>query len=109
MTWVPETGPCGNKHEVYPITASCRTNTVILKNFSRTKNRISQKFFPRKNTMNNPIPKSSFFATPSSLEDLDLMIRQLPSDQRSIAYQYTMFAFNLAYSMVEKEKEAAAA
>lgn len=55
--------------------------------------------------MKNPIPKSSLFATPSSLEELDLMIRQLPSDQRSIAYQYTMYAFNLAHGMVEKEKE----
>ena len=55
--------------------------------------------------MNNPIPKSSLFATPSSLEELDMFIRQLPDSERSIAYRYTMYAFNLAHSMVEKEKE----
>lgn len=47
------------------------------------------------------IPKSSLFATPESLEQLDQMIRTLPANQRSVAYHYTMLAFNLANKLVE--------
>jgi hypothetical protein len=55
--------------------------------------------------MINPIPRSSLFGTPESLEALDMMIRTLNTDEeRAIAYQYTMFAFNLAHKMVEAEK-----
>lgn len=54
--------------------------------------------------MKNPILRSSLFATPESLEALDRMIRSLNTDsERAIAYQYTMFAFNLAYKQVEDE------
>ncbi len=54
----------------------------------------------------NSIPRSSLFATPENLEALDRQIRSLNTDaERAIAYQYTMLAFNLAYKMVEEEKE----
>ena len=57
--------------------------------------------------MMNPIPRSSLFGTPASLEALDLQIRQLGTDsERSVAYLYTMLAFNLAYKLVEQEKAA---
>ena len=54
--------------------------------------------------MVNPIPRSSLFGTPASLEALDDQIKQLPTEQRSLAYLYTMLAFNLSYKMVEEEK-----
>lgn len=54
--------------------------------------------------MTNPIPRSSLFSTPASLEALDRRIRGLPESERSIAYLYTMLAFNLAHKLVEDEK-----
>lgn len=54
--------------------------------------------------MQNPIPHSSLFVTPKSVEDLDSFIRQLPDNERPLAYHYTMLAFNLAYKMVEDAK-----
>ena len=53
--------------------------------------------------MINPIPKSSLFATPESLEDLDRQIRSLPKSEQALIYHYTMLAFNLAYKLVEEE------
>lgn len=57
--------------------------------------------------MTNPIPRSSLFGTPASLLALDEQIRQLPDEQRAVAYHYTMLAFNLAYKLVEEEKATA--
>ena len=55
--------------------------------------------------MINLIPRSSLFGTPEDLHALDLQIRTLGTDEeRSIAYQYTMYAFNLAHKMIEAEK-----
>ena len=55
--------------------------------------------------MDNPIPRSSLFVTPDSLNDLDQMIRLLPTTERATVYQYVMFAFNLAHKLVEESKE----
>ena len=55
--------------------------------------------------MDNPIPHSSLFVTPESLEALDQMIRRLPANDQATAYQYTMYAFNLAHKLVEESKE----
>ncbi len=52
----------------------------------------------------SPIPKSSLFVTPESLDQLDEMIRQLPAKQRSLAYHFSMLSFNLANKLVEDEK-----
>ena len=52
----------------------------------------------------NTIPHSSLFATPESLEALDLQIRQLSDSEKAIAYHYTMLAFNYAYKLVESNK-----
>ena len=52
--------------------------------------------------MSNPIPHSSLFATPESLEALDQQIRSLPAHDRAIAYTYTMLAFNLAHRLVKE-------
>lgn len=57
--------------------------------------------------MSNPIPYSSLFDTPASLVDLDERIRQLPANQRSVAYLYAMLAFNLAHKLTEQAAEAA--
>ena len=54
--------------------------------------------------MDNPIIRSSLFGTPESYEALDQQIQQLPNEQKSVAYLYTMLAFNLAYKLVEQEK-----
>jgi hypothetical protein len=54
-------------------------------------------------TSSNPVPRSSLFCTPESLEDLDIRIKQLPRQEQVIAYQYTMMAFNLAHKLTEKE------
>lgn len=54
--------------------------------------------------MYNPILRSSLFATPESLEQLDQFIKGLPDSERAIAYKYTMLAFNLCYKLVEEEK-----
>lgn len=51
------------------------------------------------------IPRSSLFVTPASLEQLDEMIRQLPASQRSVAYHYTMLAFNLAHKIAQEEQK----
>ena len=55
--------------------------------------------------MDNPIPRSSLFVTPDSLNDLDQMIGQLPATERGTVYTYVMFAFNLAHKLVEESKE----
>jgi len=55
--------------------------------------------------MNNPIPRSSLFVTPESLDALDQMIRLLPTNERGTIYQYVMYAFNLAHKLVEESKE----
>ena len=55
--------------------------------------------------MDNPIPRSSLFVTPESLDALDQMIRLLPTKERGTVYQYVMFAFNLAHKLVEESKE----
>lgn len=58
--------------------------------------------------MNNPIPRyiphSSLFVTPKDLTELDVMIRQLPATEHATVYQYVMFAFNLAYKLIEESK-----
>ena len=51
------------------------------------------------------IPRSSLFVTPASLEQLDEMIRQLPASQRSVAYHYTMLAFNLTHKIAQEEQK----
>lgn len=57
--------------------------------------------------MNNPIPHSSLFITPESLDQLDEYIRSLPQSERPIAYKFTMYAFNLAHKLIEDQKEVA--
>jgi hypothetical protein len=53
----------------------------------------------------NPVMKSSLFACPQSYEELDLMIRELATqEERSIAYRYSMFTLNLAHKLVEDAK-----
>lgn len=53
--------------------------------------------------MNNPIPRSSLFATPESLEELDAMVQALAAEERAVVYRFTMHTFNLAHRMVEQQ------
>lgn len=55
--------------------------------------------------MSNPIPHSSLFVTPNSVAHLDELIRQLPATEHAIIYQYVMYAFNLAYKIIEDAKD----
>ena len=52
------------------------------------------------NIVNNPIPKSGFFATPT-LEDLQTRIECLPSAERALVYTYVMQTLNACNQLVE--------
>lgn len=53
--------------------------------------------------MNNPLFKSSLFATPESFEDLQNMIEQYSGQDKSFAYTISMLTINLCHKLVEKE------
>ena len=53
--------------------------------------------------MKNPILKSSLFWTPESEADLAEYIERMNGQERALAYQMTMLAFNLAHKMVNDE------
>ena len=53
--------------------------------------------------MNNPLFKSSLFATPESFEDLQNMIEQYSGQEKSFAYTISMLTINLCHKLVEKE------
>jgi len=52
------------------------------------------------NIVDNPIPKSGFFATPT-LEDLQTRIESLPSAERALVYTYVMQTLNACNQLVE--------
>ncbi len=56
--------------------------------------------------MTDPIPHCRLFHTPESTYELDCMIKKLSREEQTIAYQYTMFAFNLAHKLVQDAKKA---
>ena len=58
--------------------------------------------------MNYPdsIPRSSLFYTPQSTCELHEMIKKLSLEEQHVAYQYSMFAFNLAYKLTQDAKNA---
>lgn len=47
------------------------------------------------------IPRSSLFYTPENTCELHEMIKKLSREEQQVAYQYTMFAFNLAYKLAK--------
>ena len=51
--------------------------------------------------MQNPIPRSGLFASPT-LGELDEMIRQLPIKEQSSAYLYVMMALNACHNLVQE-------
>jgi hypothetical protein len=51
--------------------------------------------------MNNPIPKSSLFATPESTDALTAYIEQMNGSEKALAYTIAMMTFNLAHDLVE--------
>ena len=50
--------------------------------------------------VNNPIPRSGFFATPT-LEDLQDQIEALPKEQRALVWTYVMQTLNACHQIVE--------
>jgi hypothetical protein len=51
----------------------------------------------------NPIPRSGFYATPDSLEDLMAYIGSMSGPERAVAMTVAMMALNLSYELVESK------
>ena len=51
--------------------------------------------------MKNPIPRSSLFATPESIEALTGYIEQMNGTEKALAYTIAMMTLNLSHSLVE--------
>jgi len=56
--------------------------------------------------MINPIPRSGFFATPESIEDLMEYVERMTGQERVVATTVAMMALNLANKLVQKELDA---
>jgi hypothetical protein len=56
--------------------------------------------------MHNPIPRSGFFATPNSVEDLMAYVERMSGSERVVATTVMMMALNLANKLVAKELDA---
>ena len=56
--------------------------------------------------MTNPIPRSGFFATPNSVEDLMAYVERMSGSERVAATTVMMMALNLANKLVAKELDA---
>jgi hypothetical protein len=56
--------------------------------------------------LNNPIPKSNFFATPDSFDELTEMLEAIGNEEeKRMAWLGAMLALNLAHNLVEEQKE----
>jgi len=51
----------------------------------------------------NPIPRSGFFATPDSIDDLMAYINSMSGPERAVAMTVAMMALNLSYELVESK------
>jgi hypothetical protein len=49
----------------------------------------------------NPIPRSGFFATPDSVEDLFAYVNSMSGPERAVAMTVAMMALNLSNRLVE--------
>lgn len=54
--------------------------------------------------MNNPIPRSGLFATPT-LAEIQADIETLPATQKALVYSYVMATLNACHQLVEEEHE----
>ena len=52
--------------------------------------------------MQNPIPFSGFFHTPT-LADLQARVESLPAKERAMVYTYVMMTLNACHAIVEDE------
>jgi hypothetical protein len=52
--------------------------------------------------MNNPIEPTGLVHTPDSMEDFIAIIDRLSTEQRIVAYTYSMMAWNLACKITMK-------
>jgi hypothetical protein len=55
------------------------------------------------NIVNNPIPCSGFFATPSDFKELTLVLEALSPQEKALVYPYMMMALNTCHKAVEDE------
>ena len=51
--------------------------------------------------MNNPFPKSNFFITPDSLDDLVRYIENMAGEEKRLAMLIAAMSMNLAHKMFE--------
>lgn len=55
--------------------------------------------------MQNPIPRTGFFATPESYTELINYISSMTGPERALAMTIAHMSLNLAHSMVEQQQE----
>jgi hypothetical protein len=55
--------------------------------------------------MKNPVPTSRLFYTPATELELHERIMSMPKEDRALAFQISMMAFNLAHKLVQEEIE----
>ena len=55
------------------------------------------------NIVNNPIPKSKLFVTPTDEQDLFRRLEQFTGAEKALAFQVAMMTFNLCNQLVETE------
>ena len=55
------------------------------------------------NIVNNPIPTSKLFVTPTDEQDLFRRLEQFTGAEKALAFQVAMMTFNLCNQLVETE------
>ena len=53
--------------------------------------------------MQNPIPFSGLFATPTDLADLQARVESLPAKDRALVYTFVFMTLNACHAIVEDE------
>jgi hypothetical protein len=53
------------------------------------------------NIVNNPIPRSGFFATPADFKELTAVVEALSPAEKALVYPYMMMALNCCHKAVE--------
>lgn len=57
--------------------------------------------------MQNPIPHTGLWVTPSSVDELYAMVEQYSGEQKSLAIHVMMLTLNTCHELVQQQKEVA--
>lgn len=57
--------------------------------------------------MRNPLPKSTLYYTPNTLEELDERIQNMPQKDRALIYHFVMMTINTCHKLVDEQMEKA--